>query len=178
MESNFTQFLAEVGQKAPDFTLQTDKGEQWRLSDNLGSVVTLLFYPQNETIVCTKQMCSVRDHWNDYVETKSIIAAVSPGDCEQHRDFSKKYNLPLNILADQNREITKVYGYHWLFPLNFMRTIVVIDAKGILRTRKTMLRAFRPTDRQVITEILRARGDALMLKYENLRSKRRKIPDV
>lgn len=170
--------LAEIGRKAPDFTLQTENGEIWRLSDHLGSVVTLLFYPQNETIVCTKQMCSVRDHWNDYVETKSVIAAVSPGSCEEHLNFSAKYNLPLNILADQNREITKVYGYHWFFPLNFMRTIVVIDAKGILRTRKTMLRAFRPSDRQVITEILRARGDALTQKYENLRNKRRRFSDV
>ncbi|MCD9187784.1 MAG: peroxiredoxin family protein [Pyrinomonadaceae bacterium] len=174
MSENF----AEVGRKAPDFTLQTEKGEIWRLSDHLGSVVTLLFYPQNETLVCTKQMCSVRDHWNDYVETKSVIAAVSPGNCEEHLNFSAKYNLPLNILADQNRVITRVYGYHWLFPLNFMRTIVVIDARGILRTRQTMLRAFRPSDRQVITEILRARGDALTQKYENLRSERRKFSDV
>lgn len=52
--------LKSIDVEAPDFVLKTEKGENWRLSDYLGNVVALLFYPQNETLVCTRQLCSVR----------------------------------------------------------------------------------------------------------------------
>ena len=61
-----------VGSLAPDFRLRTDRDEVWRLSDHRDGVTVLLFYPQNETLVCTKQMCSVRDNWESYLATKGI----------------------------------------------------------------------------------------------------------
>ena len=61
---------ATPGSTAPDFCLQDTNGNQWRLSDKLGCVVLLLFYPANETLMCTKQLCSVRDNWAKYLETK------------------------------------------------------------------------------------------------------------
>lgn len=158
----------EVGAPAPDFELPTDKGVKWRLSDQLGSVVALLFYPGDETLVCTKQLCSLRDHWSDYLDTKAVIVGVSPGPVEQHAAFSVKHRLPIPLLADADRSVTADYCSHWLFPLFFMRGIVIVDAKGVVRTRRTMLRAFRPSDRSVITAIYAARGDALEERYKDL----------
>ena len=157
-----------IGEKAPDFELQTEKGEKWRLSDHLGNVVTLLFYPQDETLVCRRQLCSVRDNWTDYLQTKALIVGVSPGTIEEHKKFSQQHDLPLPLLADVDRNVTKKYTSHWLYPTFFMRGIVVVDAKGIIRSRKTMLRAFRPTDRSVITSIYAARADFLSDKYSSL----------
>ena len=59
----------KTGSTAVDFSLVNDQNEEWRLSDHLGNVVVLLFYPQNETLVCTRQLCSVRDNWGKYLET-------------------------------------------------------------------------------------------------------------
>ena len=166
-------FPVEIGTKAPDFTLEDENGDRWRLSDNLGEVITLLFYPKNETLVCTKQLCSVRDHWDDYLATKASIVGISPGMSEEHKTFAQKHHLPLSLLADSNREITKLYCKHWLFPVNFTRAIVVIDAKGFIRSREIMLRAFRPADRNVIAAIYAARGDALFDKYDEIKRKSR-----
>ena len=157
----------KVGDQAPDFRLETEKGEEWRLSDNLGKVIALLFYPKNETIVCTKQLCSVREYWTDYLETKALIVGVSPGTIEEHREFSQRHKLPIPLLADVDRSVTETYSFHWLFPTFFMRSIVIIDAKGFIRSRKAMLRAFRPADRDVITAIYAARADNLSEKYHN-----------
>lgn len=161
----------EIGAAAPDFELVTNTGESWRLSDHLGKVVALLFYPGDETLVCTKQLCSVRDHWNDYVETKAVVVGVSPGTADDHAAFAEHHRLPIPLLADGDSEVTETYCSHWLFPLFFMRGIVIVDAKGIVRTRRTMLRAFRPSDRSVITAIYAARGDALQEKYKDLATK-------
>lgn len=162
---------ADVGQPAPDFELMTNTGESWRLSDQRGSVVALLFYPQDETLVCTRQMCSVRDHWNDYLETKATVVGVSPGSADQHQNFAENHRLPIPLLADVESTVTAAYCSHWLFPTFFMRAIVVVDADGIIRTQRSMLRAFRPTDRSVLTAIYAARGDALQNRYKELARK-------
>ncbi len=161
-----TTSQALIGETAPDFELTANTGETWRLSDQLGSVVALLFYPGDETLVCTRQLCSVREHWEDYLRTKATIIGVSPGSPEQHSAFAEHHRLPIHLLADEDRVVTETYSSHWLFPTFFMRSIVIVDAKGFVRTRRSMLRAFRPTDRSVITSIYAARGDALQDKFE------------
>jgi len=151
--------LIEVGSKAPDFVLDNERGEKWRLSENLGVVTALIFYPKNETLVCTRQMCSIRDNWVDYLEAKANVVGISPGTVEEHLSFSRHHQLPLPLLVDTNSKITKLYSSHWLFPLCFTRAVVIIDAKGIIRNRKIMLSAFRPTDKSVLASIHAARTD-------------------
>ena len=159
----------EIGSEAPDFALWTDSDQEWRLSDHHDGVTVLLFYPQNETLVCTKQLCSLRDNWAGYLATKATIVGISPGTPSDHRRFSEKKRLPIPLLADPDRSITRIYGRHWLFPINLTRAVVVIDAKGIIRNRDVMLRAFRPSDDQLITDIYAARGDALSEQYNVLK---------
>jgi thioredoxin-dependent peroxiredoxin len=162
---------AAIGSVAPDFELASDRGERWRLSDQQG-VKVLLFYPQNETLVCTRQLCSVRDHWADYLATKATIVGVSPGTPEEHQRFSASRKLPIPLLADPDRAITRIFARHWLFPINLTRAVVVIDAKGVVRNRDIMLRAFRPSDEKIITDIYAARGDALIEELDGLRRRK------
>ncbi|MBK6723770.1 MAG: peroxiredoxin [Acidobacteria bacterium] len=167
--SNKGSVAVEIGRRAPDFALWTDSNQEWRLSDHQDGVTVLLFYPQNETLVCTKQLCSLRDNWAGYLATKATIVGISPGTPDDHRRFSEKKSLPIPLLADPDRAITRIYGLHWLFPVNLTRAVVVIDAKGIIRNRDVMLRAFRPSDDQLITDIYAARGDALNEQYNVLK---------
>ncbi|MCY7377587.1 MAG: peroxiredoxin [Pyrinomonadaceae bacterium] len=140
------------------------------MSEQFGKVTALLFYPKNETLVCTKQMCSIRDHWADYLQTKASIVGISPDKADENLDFSKNYGLPLPILADTDRKVTEIYGSHRLLPIQFMRAIVIIDARGFIRHRKVMLRIFRPTDRSVIASIYAARTDFMGEHYSYLLS--------
>ncbi len=160
-----------IGEFAPDFALVANDGSEWRLSDYRGRVTVLLFYPQNETLVCTKQLCSVRDNWQEYLATNAEILGVSPCTPEENLEFASSRRLPIKVLADPGREITAVYGKHSIFPLFATRAVVVIDANGIVRTNKVMLRAFRPSDADVIRAIYEARGDLLEGKYKDIRSR-------
>jgi len=69
----------EVGDLAPDFELPNTDGKAWRLAEHRGKVVALVFYPKDETPVCTKQMCSMRDRWDDYAATGADVVAISVG---------------------------------------------------------------------------------------------------
>lgn len=163
------ELVIEIGDKAPNFSLKNEKGEIWSLSRQLGKVTVLLFYPQNETLVCNRQLCSVRDNWQDYLKTDAVVVGISPAEPEAHAEFGKKYELPFALLADQNRTISEKFISHWLFPIQLMRGIIVIDAKGIVRHRTVMLRVFRPLNIDVIKAIHEARGDAFFDKYNKMR---------
>ena len=174
-ELNSTEAAPSVGTLARDFVLNTDSDRIWRLSDHVGKVRVLLFYPQNETLVCTKQLCSLRDNWRDYLETKAEIVGISPSTSQENLDFSQRRHLPIPLLADPGRIITTLFGKHWLYPIQLTRAIVVIDAAGVIRSRRVMLRAFRPSDADIITSIYEARGDILKAKHETINSRFRRI---
>ncbi len=157
-------FSVEIGSRAPDFVLKNEKGNDWQLSEYLGKVVTLLFYPKNETFVCTKQLCSVRDNWKEYLKTKSIIVGISNGTIEAHQKFINRHNLPFPLLADTNRKITKVYTKCTLLPLFLTRAVVVINAKGIICNREILIRPFRPDDQKIISAIKKAQTNSI---YQN-----------
>jgi peroxiredoxin Q/BCP len=86
--------LLKIGKKSPNFCLPSSLGGNWELSSFLGKVIVLLFYPQNETLICTRQLCSVRDNWADYLDSKALVVGISPGILEIHQEFAKRYHLP------------------------------------------------------------------------------------
>jgi len=67
--------VAQVGTPAPDFKLFDGDGREWQLSQQRGKTVVLLFYPGDETPICTRQMCSLRNRWTDYAATGAEIVA-------------------------------------------------------------------------------------------------------
>ena len=123
----------KINEPAPDFSLPDGNGEQWRLSDHRGKVVVLLFYPGDETPVCTKQLCSVRDRWEDYMATGAEVVGISSDSVESHRKFAEHHDLPLRLLSDADRVAATLYGARSFIPGRVARSVFVIDGQGILR---------------------------------------------
>ena len=150
-----------VGAQAPDFTLKDGDGNDWRLSDRRGRVVVLLFYPGDETPVCTRQMCSVRDRWEDYAATGAEVVGVSTDSVESHRKFAEHHSLPLRLLSDSEGEVAKMYGAKSWLPGRTARAVVVIGPEGKVRHNKTQpLSLFRPKDDEVLAAIRDATRNA------------------
>ena len=144
----------KVGAPAPDFTLKDGHGDEWRLSANRGKVVVLLFYPGDETPICTRQMCSVRDRWEDYSSTGAEVVGISTDSVESHQKFSEHHELPLRLLSDPSAEVANLYGARSLIPGKVARSVFVIDANGVMRYRDVRpLGLFRPKDDEVIKAI-------------------------
>ncbi len=146
--------VASVGATAPDFTLKDGEGPDWRLSDRRGQTVVLLFYPGDETPVCTKQLCSVRDNWEEYQRTGAEVVGISTDSVESHRKFAEHHSLPLRLLSDPDRRVAEMYGAKSWLPGRAARSVVVIDAGGIVRHNKAQaLSLFRPKDDEVLAAI-------------------------
>ena len=143
-----------IGDTAPDFTLKDGDGRDWRLSEHKGRVVVLLFYPGDETPICTKQMCSVRDNWEEYRQTGAEVVGVSTDSVESHKKFAEHHSLPLRLLSDPDRRVAETYGAKSWLPGRAARSVVVIDAEGRVRHNKAQpLSLFRPKDDEVLKAI-------------------------
>lgn len=145
---------AQTGTPAPDFALRDGEGAEWRLSDQRGKVVVLLFYPGDETPICTRQMCSVRDRWEDYAATGAEVVGLSTNTVESHKSFAEHHDLPLRLLADLDREVADLYGAQSLIPGKVARSVFVIDRGGVIRYRDVRpLGLLRPKDDDIIKAI-------------------------
>jgi peroxiredoxin Q/BCP len=152
---------AKVGEPAPDFMLKDGEGREWKLSDRRGRVVVLLFYPGDETPVCTKQLCSVRDNWEQYRATGAEVVGVSTDSVESHRKFAANHSLPLRLLSDPDRRVAEMFGAKSWLPGRAARAVVVVDAEGRVRHNKAQaLSLFRPTDDAVLDAIRAAQAPA------------------
>jgi thioredoxin-dependent peroxiredoxin len=144
----------QEGSPAPDFTLADGDGQAWRLSDHLDQVVVLLFYPGDETPICTRQMCSVRDRWEDYTATGAEVVGISTNSVESHKSFADHHKLPLRLLADTDRKVADEYGAQSLVPGKVARSVFVINRKGVITYRDVRpLGLFRPKDDDTIAAI-------------------------
>jgi peroxiredoxin Q/BCP len=144
----------QVGDAAPDFELKDAAGASWRLSEQRGKTVVLLFYPGDNTPVCTSQLCSVRDHWSDYQATGAEVVGISTDSVQSHENFAAKHQLPLRLLADERGEVIKLFGVKSWLPNRSARAVFVIDKKGVIRYRKVQaLSIMRPKDDDVLAAI-------------------------
>ena len=143
-----------LNEPAPDFSLKDGDAREWRLADQRGKVVVLLFYPGDETPVCTRQMCSVRDRWADYQATGAEVVGISSDSVDSHRKFAEHHDLPLRLLSDADGQVSRNYGARSLIPGKVARSVFVIDANGILRYQDVRpLGLLKPKDDVIISAI-------------------------
>ena len=149
----------KIGNTAPDFTLKDGEGNDWTLSKYKGRTVVLLFYPGDNTPVCTAQLCSVRDHWSEYQATGAEVVGISTDTVESHKGFAEKNSLPLRLLSDADRKVSEQYDMKSWLPGRSARGVVVIDGSGKVAYHKVQaVSLFKPSDDDVLAAILLAQG--------------------
>ena len=128
--------MIEEGKPAPDFELQSDRGETVRLSDFRGKPVVLYFYPKDDTPGCTAEACEFRDTYETYRQRGVEILGVSPDTVASHEKFKSKYQLPFTLLADPEHKTAEEYGvwgersFAGKKYLGINRSTLLIDEEG------------------------------------------------
>ncbi|EYF03524.1 peroxiredoxin [Chondromyces apiculatus] len=123
-----------VGDRAPEFSLQSQKQETVKLSDFLGKkTLVVFFYPKDDTPGCTAESCSFRDSHDDFTEAGAEVIGISGDSAESHGQFAKKYGLPMTLLSDPGGQTAKSYGVKSTLGILPGRVTFVIDKEGIVR---------------------------------------------
>ena len=121
-----------VGDAAPGFTLPGTGGRDYTLSDYAGQPVVLVFYPGDDSPVCTRQLNSYNDELAEFEKVGAQVLAVSAQDVESHEGFAGRHGFGFPLLADTDKKVAGLYGA--LGPLGFpRRSVFVIDGSGVVR---------------------------------------------
>ncbi len=133
-----------VGDPAPDFTLPSTQGSV-RLSEHLAKQpVLLVFYPGDDTPVCTKQLCNYRDHLDAFSGLGVEVLAINPQSESSHTAFAKKHALPFPLLSDAGGAVCRRYGALSLFGMA-KRALVLVGQDGHVKWRRTDFPLFHQT---------------------------------
>ena len=127
--------LLQAGQKAPDFVLQDQQGNEVR---HLGKKVVLYFYPRDNTPGCTRQACAFAQAYDVFRQKDVVVIGVSKDSVASHVKFAEKYNLPFILLSDPQRQAIEAYGV-WQekkmcgkVGMGVVRTTYLIDEQGVI----------------------------------------------
>ena len=123
--------MPTVNEKAPGFCLQSDSGDEYCLSDHAGQRVLLVFYPGDNTPVCTAQLCEYGDGIEEFAGLGVSVIGISSDDLESHRKFRSKHELPFVLLSDPDLEVAKLYGSKGRFGMK--RAVFLVDEEGVVR---------------------------------------------
>lgn len=123
--------MIKLNEKAPDFELPGDDGENFRLSGHLGQRLLLVFYPGDNTPVCTAQLCDYRDGIEAFAGLGVRVVGISPDDMSSHRKFKAKHRLPFVLLSDSDYAVAKDYGCKG--ALGMKRAVFLVDEAGMVR---------------------------------------------
>jgi len=120
-----------VGTPAPDFSVADQDGSRVTLSALRGKNVVLVFYPADDTTLCTKQLCEFRDEWAKAQNRNAVVLGVNPARSGAHQKFREKYKFPFPLLIDEGQKIAKLYqAAGWFAP---KRTVYLIGPDGNIR---------------------------------------------
>jgi peroxiredoxin Q/BCP len=129
----------------PDSTLTGESGSV-KLRDRIGKPLVVYFYPKDETYGCTKEACSFRDHYEDFVAAGAEVIGISRDDAASHASFKSRHRLPFTLLSDPGGKVAKEWGVRGAFGLPG-RVTFVFDSEGVLRHRfDSMMRVGKHVD--------------------------------
>lgn len=130
--------MLKIGDTLPSIDYQLDDGKTGNLQDLRGKKLILFFYPKDSTPGCTKEACSINDHYQSLKDLGYTILGISPQNAKSKAKFKEKNHLMLDFICDEDTSICQAFGV-WqekkLYGKTYMgvvRTTFVIDENGYI----------------------------------------------
>ena len=131
--------MVEEGKKAPAIKLKNQDDKTVSLNDFKDQNIVLYFYPKDNTSGCTTEACNFRDEFPKFGNLNAVILGVSPDSVESHKKFADEFNLPFDLLSDDNKEVVNKYNV-WkeksMYGRKYMgvvRSTFIIDKNKVIR---------------------------------------------
>ncbi len=120
----------KIGDDAPDFTLRDQDGGTVSLAALRGKNVVLVFYPADETTLCTQQLCEFRNQWELVRSKDAVVLGINPAGETKHARFREHHGFPFSLLADTGQRVGALYHAKGLIV---KRTVYLIGKSGKIR---------------------------------------------
>ena len=144
--------MLQLSDRAPDFTLPDENGVPFTLTAQRGHSILLVFYPGDNTPVCTRQLCEYRDEAEAFTGLGVRVVGISNDGSASHQKFKAKHRLPFTLLTDPDLLVAAKFDSKGMFGMK--RSIFLIDADGRIRyLHIEKLALFRRTSEELIRAI-------------------------
>ncbi len=144
--------MLQVNDPAPDFSLQDEQGNTFTLSSRRGERLLLVFYPGDNTPVCTRQLCDYRDGVESFAGLGVSVVGISNDSAESHRKFKEKHQLPFTLLTDPDLVVAALYDSKGVMGMK--RSVYLVDEEGRIRYRHVeSLAVFRRKREEILQAI-------------------------
>ncbi|AMM20282.1 alkyl hydroperoxide reductase [Frondihabitans sp. PAMC 28766] len=152
--------IPDIGDTAPDFTLPgvrlvdgETRRQEFTLSRRPGNAVVLVFYPADESTVCTAQLCSYQEELSGFADLGAEVWGISRQSLDSHENFARHHGLSFALLSDVDSRVIRDYGIA-LPGVGLRRSVFVIDAGGVVRWKHVALLGARFQKASVIQDAL------------------------
>jgi len=142
----------ELNARIPDFELLDDEGKLFRFS-SINEPLLIVFYPGDDTPVCTAQLCDYRDGIEVFRDLGINVIGISKDSVESHRNFKKKYQLPFRLLSDPDGKVAQMFGCKTLLGTINRAVFLIGKNKELLWYHKETLSLFRRSKEELIEVI-------------------------
>ena len=122
--------MLNIGDKAPEFTLEDKDGKTVSLSDFAGKKVVLYFYPKDNTPGCTRQACAFAGLYGEFQKKGVEVIGISRDSVASHSRFAEKHALPFILLSDPELTAIQAYGV-WQLPALITRIFIMSSPCGL-----------------------------------------------
>jgi len=128
--------MIKAGEKAVDFVLKNQNGEDVKLSDFEGKKVVLYFYPKDNTPGCSAQAQGFAELNEEFAKKGAVVLGISKDSVASHKKFEEKFSLPFTLLSDPDHQVIEAYGVwqekklYGKVSMGIVRTTYIIDEKG------------------------------------------------
>ncbi len=143
----------EIYQKIPDFQLLDDENKLFKFYE-FNKPLLIVFYPGDDTPVCTAQLCDYRDGIQVFKDLGVDVIGISKDSVESHREFKKKYNLPFILLSDPEGKVAEIFGCKTLLGTINRAVFLVNKSKELIWYHKEVISVFKRTKEELI-EVLK-----------------------
>lgn len=143
--------VPSVGSPAPDFTLPSTAGSTVTLSALRGRNVLLAFFPLAFSSTCTKELCDMRDDWDQFATGSTVVIPLSVDSTPTLKEFKSKYSMRSDFLSDFKREVARAYGVLLEDRFYANRAYFLLDKAGIIRWAHV---EENPSERRTNAELL------------------------
>ena len=129
-----TSRVPAVGDRAPDFALQSTAGTTVRLADFRGkSPVLLAFFPLAFTSTCTAELCEFSESFDRYAGKGVAVLPLSVDSVPTLKEFKAKHAMKTELLSDFRREASRAFGVLREDTFFSERAYFLIDRDGVVR---------------------------------------------
>jgi peroxiredoxin Q/BCP len=150
--------MLKIGDNAPEFSLLTQDNQKVGLSDFKGkNYVVLVFYPGDETPVCTKQLCEIRDDYSAFEKRDAVVLGINPGTEKSHKKFADKHQFQFPLLIDNKSVIADLYKAKGLVMNS--RTVYVVNKEGKI----SFAQRGKPPVSEILASIPEQKNDSLKI---------------